>query len=138
MSALKNDIHADVCPNASTFAALKRKFAATPVCKTGLCKDSYIHFYTTEYVLTTGNNWDGPIGTFHLILDKLKPKGTVEIPALELPSLCAFTLIVTPWLRALKRRLALQPRVESAIHFAHTACTQGDKDFVGSDVRSRC
>lgn len=73
LSALKNDIHADVCPNASTFAALKRKFAATPVCKTGLCKDSYIHFYTTEYVLTTGNNWDGPIGTFHLILDKLKP-----------------------------------------------------------------
>jgi hypothetical protein len=34
---------------------------------------------TTEYVLSTGNNWKGPIGRFHLTLDKLKPENTLSL-----------------------------------------------------------
>jgi len=29
-------------------------------------------------VLTTGSNWAGPIGTFHLTLDKLKPSNILS------------------------------------------------------------
>lgn len=34
---------------------------------------------TTEYILSTGNNWKGPIGKFHLTLDKLKPENTLSL-----------------------------------------------------------
>jgi hypothetical protein len=34
---------------------------------------------TTEYILSTGNNWKGPIGRFHMTLDKLKPENTLSI-----------------------------------------------------------
>lgn len=61
------------CPDARTRAAFQAKLAATPVCETGDCAASTIRYYTTDYVLTTGNDWNGPIGTFHLTLDKLKP-----------------------------------------------------------------
>ncbi len=33
----------------------------------------YITALSTDYVLSTGNNWKGPIGRFHLVLDKLRP-----------------------------------------------------------------
>ncbi|HEX2591169.1 MAG TPA: DUF4424 family protein [Rhizomicrobium sp.] len=34
---------------------------------------------TTEYVLSTGNNWKGPIGKFHMTLDKLLPGNTLSL-----------------------------------------------------------
>ncbi|HEY1614944.1 MAG TPA: DUF4424 family protein [Rhizomicrobium sp.] len=34
---------------------------------------AYLTALSTDYVLTTGNNWKGPIGHFHLVLDKLQP-----------------------------------------------------------------
>jgi hypothetical protein len=71
-SSLRYDLDKDTCPDARTRAALRAKYAATPACRAGACAQSYIHFYTTDYVLTTGGDWDGPIGTFHLTLDKLK------------------------------------------------------------------
>jgi len=33
----------------------------------------------TEYILTTAKNWNGPIGTFHLTLDKLKPDNVLSL-----------------------------------------------------------
>lgn len=35
--------------------------------------------YTTDYILTTANNWKGPIGRFHLTLDKLKPSNVLSL-----------------------------------------------------------
>ncbi|HEY1708007.1 MAG TPA: DUF4424 family protein [Rhizomicrobium sp.] len=40
---------------------------------------SMLQIDTTEYVLSTGNNWKGPIGKFHLTLDKLKPENTLSL-----------------------------------------------------------
>ncbi len=31
-----------------------------------------VSFHQTDYVLRTANNWNGPIGRFHLTLDKLR------------------------------------------------------------------
>jgi hypothetical protein len=34
---------------------------------------------TTDYILMSGNNWKGPIGHFHLTLDKLKPANILSL-----------------------------------------------------------
>jgi hypothetical protein len=34
---------------------------------------------TTDYILLSGNNWKGPIGHFHLTLDKLKPANILSL-----------------------------------------------------------
>jgi hypothetical protein len=39
----------------------------------------YIDASDTEYILKTGNNWKGPIGHFHLVLDKLKPANVLSL-----------------------------------------------------------
>ncbi|HEY2444178.1 MAG TPA: DUF4424 family protein [Rhizomicrobium sp.] len=39
----------------------------------------YLTALTTDYVLTTGNNWKGPIGHFHLVLDKLEPRNVLSL-----------------------------------------------------------
>lgn len=36
---------------------------------------------TTDYVLSTGNNWKGPIGRFRLVLDKLKHENVMSLCA---------------------------------------------------------
>lgn len=33
----------------------------------------------TDYVLTTARNWKGPIGRFHLVIDKLKPQNLMTL-----------------------------------------------------------
>ena len=40
---------------------------------------AYLQAYTTEFVLKTANNWKGPIGRFHLTLDKLKPENVLSL-----------------------------------------------------------
>ena len=40
---------------------------------------NYLTAFTTDYVLVTGNNWKGPIGHFHLVLDKLKPDNALSL-----------------------------------------------------------
>jgi hypothetical protein len=35
--------------------------------------------YSTDYILLSGNNWKGPIGHFHLTLDKLKPANLLSL-----------------------------------------------------------
>lgn len=39
----------------------------------------YLTALTTDYVLSTGNNWKGPIGHFHLVLDKLGPANVLSL-----------------------------------------------------------
>jgi len=39
----------------------------------------YLNAYTTDYILSTGNNWKGPIGHFRLTLDKLKPGNVISL-----------------------------------------------------------
>ncbi|HEY7855629.1 MAG TPA: DUF4424 family protein, partial [Terriglobales bacterium] len=70
-----DDLRADACPSMGTRTALKELIAALPKCKT--CQETAV-FHTTDYVLTTGTNWDGPIGLFHLTLDKLRPKNILS------------------------------------------------------------
>ena len=35
--------------------------------------------YETSYILSTAGNWQGPIGKFHLTLDKLKPDNILSL-----------------------------------------------------------
>jgi hypothetical protein len=39
----------------------------------------YLIAYDTDYILKTANNWNGPIGKFHLTLDKLKPENALSL-----------------------------------------------------------
>ncbi len=39
----------------------------------------YLNAYHTDYILKTANNWNGPIGKFHLTLDKLKPENVLSL-----------------------------------------------------------
>jgi hypothetical protein len=41
--------------------------------------DGMLQIFTTEYILSTGNNWKGPIGQFRMTLDKLKPENTLSV-----------------------------------------------------------
>jgi hypothetical protein len=40
---------------------------------------SYMNAYQTEYILKTAINWQGPIGRFHLTLDKLKADNVLSV-----------------------------------------------------------
>jgi hypothetical protein len=40
---------------------------------------AYPTIYWVSYILTTGANWAGPIGRFHLTVDKGKPEGLVSL-----------------------------------------------------------
>jgi Domain of unknown function (DUF4424) len=40
---------------------------------------NYLTALTTDYVLSTGNNWKGPIGRFRLVLDKLRPDNALSL-----------------------------------------------------------
>ena len=39
----------------------------------------YLDAFTTDYVLKSGANWKGPIGHFHMVLDKLKPGNVLSL-----------------------------------------------------------
>lgn len=41
--------------------------------------DGYLNQYTTGYILKTAGNWKGPIGKFHLTIDKLKADNIVSL-----------------------------------------------------------
>ena len=40
---------------------------------------NYLQSYRTEFVLKTAANWKGPIGHFHLVLDKLEPANVLSL-----------------------------------------------------------
>jgi hypothetical protein len=41
--------------------------------------DGLLNQYTTDFVLVTANNWKGPIGRFHLTIDKLKAANILSL-----------------------------------------------------------
>ena len=63
----------DFCIDEPTASAIEAKIAKLD--KNG----AYLQAFTTEFVLKTANNWKGPIGHFHLTLDKLKPANALSL-----------------------------------------------------------
>jgi hypothetical protein len=66
----------DYCIDAPTWASLDARTgkAMTPSEGTRL-----VNTYETGYILSTAGNWQGPIGKFHLTLDKLKPDNILSL-----------------------------------------------------------
>jgi len=66
----------DYCIDPPTKAAIAQGLAAIKA-KSG--NDGMFNQYTTQFVIRTANNWKGPIGRFHLTLDKLKPSNILSL-----------------------------------------------------------
>ena len=65
------------CIDPPTVTALRQKIVAK--LKADAQAGGYLNAFETDYVLSTGNNWKGPIGRFHLTLDKLKPDNILTL-----------------------------------------------------------
>jgi hypothetical protein len=64
------------CIDAGTRKAIASRIAS----KTGNPDDSGAMIaFATDYILMSGNNWKGPIGHFHLTLDKEKPDNILSL-----------------------------------------------------------
>lgn len=60
--------------------ATQKAIAARLVSKSGKLEDAgLMAMRTTEYILLSANNWKGPIGHFHLTLDKEKPGNIMSL-----------------------------------------------------------
>lgn len=77
------DVDADAmktyCVDAGGIAAARRLLDAGKRGKIELAQSSYLSATDTDYILMSGNNWKGPIGHFHLTLDKLKPENILSL-----------------------------------------------------------
>ncbi|MDE2184177.1 MAG: DUF4424 family protein [Alphaproteobacteria bacterium] len=67
----------DYCFDEPTWATLRTKSAAAK--KAQGDAGGYLNAYQTGYILMTARNWSGPIGRFHLTLDKLKPDNVLSL-----------------------------------------------------------
>jgi hypothetical protein len=65
------------CFDAGTRAEIEKQLAVSK--KANHQDGALLLAFTTDYVLTTGNNWKGPIGHFHLTLDKAKPDNVLSL-----------------------------------------------------------
>ena len=66
----------DYCLNDGTLATARAKLAAK---KKHPDQAEELTAYLTDYVLKSANNWNGPIGRFHLTLDKVKPDNILSL-----------------------------------------------------------
>jgi hypothetical protein len=66
----------DFCIDEQTASAIEAKIAKLD--KNG-ANGAYLQAFTTAFVLKTARNWKGPIGRFHLTLDKLKPANALSL-----------------------------------------------------------
>ncbi len=64
------------CIDAQTRDAIAAGLAAI---KKASGNDGMFNQYTTQFVIKTANNWKGPIGRFHLTIDKLKPSNVLSL-----------------------------------------------------------
>ena len=65
------------CMDAGTVARLK---AMTGTAQKHPDKNSgMLEAYSTDFILKTANNWQGGIGKFHLVIDKLKPTNVLSL-----------------------------------------------------------
>jgi hypothetical protein len=68
----------DYCFAAPAIAEVEAFAAAKPKVVHGFLS-SPLSVSETAYILKTANNWNGPIGRFHLTLDKLKPENVLSL-----------------------------------------------------------
>lgn len=64
------------CIDAPTWATLEARTGKKPTEGGGT---GLVNTYETSYILSTAGNWQGPIGKFHLTLDKLKPDNIISL-----------------------------------------------------------
>jgi hypothetical protein len=76
LEELKGDQAKEFCIDRPTASAIAAKI--DPLDATGE-NGKYLQAFRTEFVLKTANNWKGPIGKFHLTVDKLKPKNVLSM-----------------------------------------------------------
>ena len=68
---------ANYCFDPGTRAEIQKQLA---ISKAANRQDgAMLYALTTNYILMTGNNWKGPIGRFHLTLDKEKPDNVLSL-----------------------------------------------------------
>jgi hypothetical protein len=70
---------APYCMDAGTRAFARRRLAQGTSIPGSNMGPGMLVAYATDYVLTTAGNWKGPIGRFHLTLDKLKPSNVLSL-----------------------------------------------------------
>lgn len=66
----------DYCIDPPTWAAIESRIARS---RTEPQSGSLMMSYQTAYILSTAGNWQGPIGRFHLTLDKLRPDNILSL-----------------------------------------------------------
>ena len=66
----------DYCIDEKTWASLAARTGNNPNPSDGT---RLMNTYETGYILSTAANWQGPIGKFHLTLDKLKPDNILSL-----------------------------------------------------------
>jgi hypothetical protein len=76
--SMENPFATQFCLDAATLARVKAMMKAHKGTPDGMSPGMLIA-YETDYILKTANNWNGPIGRFHLTLDKLKPDNTLSL-----------------------------------------------------------
>ncbi len=64
------------CVDEGTRAQIRQKFAALQRARPD---NTLLNTYSTDFVLKTAGNWKGPIGLFHMTLDKLKPENVLSL-----------------------------------------------------------
>lgn len=64
------------CMDGPTLAAIRQRMAQH---KAAGQNDGTLNIYSTDFILTTANNWKGGIGRFHLTIDKLKPNNIISL-----------------------------------------------------------
>jgi hypothetical protein len=67
----------EYCFDAPTWSALEAKTGKSKAA--GPDTGGYMLAYQTSYILSTAGNWQGPIGRFHLTLDKVKPDNILSL-----------------------------------------------------------
>lgn len=65
----------EFCYDAGTLSRIGRMMRANRDAGNG----PSLEMATTDYILRTANNWQGPIGRFHLTLDKLAPDNVISL-----------------------------------------------------------
>jgi len=76
--SMENPYAKQYCMDAATLARVKAMMKAHKGTPDGMSL-GMLNVYETDYILKTANNWNGPIGKFHLTLDKLKADNALSL-----------------------------------------------------------
>ena len=76
--SMENPYAKQFCMDAATLARVRAMMKTHKGTPDGM-SPGMLNVYETDYILKTANNWNGPIGRFHLTLDKLKPDNTLSL-----------------------------------------------------------